>query len=573
MSLLLLAAALWPKAAVAAASIRITESSMPASIAQSAASRDSLIERGRRSFAEKRLARRLQIEGSLGVSIEAPTDTNEAKGTVDGSAKGRPGSFAKAATADWTPYTGPFTFVEAAHLLRRGMIGPRIGEMRQAAVAGLHPTVTGLLVPRTLPDPPGGWALEPAPDVTGWTRQMIDSLLTLYFTRDEMLKLWWAKETLRDDPGVTEEMTLFLHNHFATSVDKVVFPQSMYKQNQLLRQYAVGNFKTLVQQIAVDPAMLIWLDGNSNYVGNVNENFGRELLELFTLGLGQYTQDDVVAAARAFTGYFTFDGITTVFLPEYHDSGLKTFLGQTGNWDGNDIINIIFQQDEAARFFCRKLYRWFIDEYPDEALIEDLARTMRSNNYEIAPVLQRMFESQLFYDTNYRGAVICDGTDRGVGLLRSFYIDTVDYSDLSGPQAMWTDLAMYVQKQILLQPPNVGGWPGYRSWVNSYTLPWKRSLDVALVDGNLFGVDLLMKLDAVALARRLSDPNDPGRIVDDLTTGLYGMPPTPLVRSRLLQELLQGMDGSQWSIDAPYAEAHIQALMRLLIRMPDFQLK
>ena len=319
--------------------------------------------------------------------------------------------------------------------------------------------------------------------------------------------------------------------------------------------------------------MLIWLDGNYSYVGNVNENFARELLELFTLGLDQYTQEDVVEAARAFTGTYTFDGISSVFIPEYHDDGMKTFMGQTGAWDGDDIIDIIFQQDETARFICRKLYRYHIDEHPNEALIEDLAQTLRANNYEIAPVMARMFKSQLFFDADYRGTIHCDGIDRSVGLLRSFYIDTVDYADPAGPQAEWTRIAMYIQRQILLRPPNVGGWPGYRAWVNSYILPWRRTLDVSLVDGNLWGWDLLMKLDGVALVRRLSDPDDPVSIVNDLTTCFYGVPATDAVRQRLLEELLQGMDPEQWWIDAPFAGQHIEALMRLLIRMPDFQLK
>ncbi len=542
-----------------------------ANFARRAVQRDHFLERGYALGLERARAKRAELDARFGRALAIPPDA-EADPSL-GSAKGRSGALGKTRDSDWTAYGGPFGMPEAAHLLRRGMIGPRVDEMQAAAASGPNAAVSGLLAPRALPPPPGDWALEPLPDMSGWTQQMVDSLVTLYFTRDELLKLWWAQAILAEDPGISEAMTLFWHDHFATSYEKVLFPQSMYKQNQLFRQYAVGNFKTLVHQIALDPAMLIWLDGNDNYVNHINENFARELLELFTMGLDHYTQEDVVAAARAFTGTFSFDGVNTVQIPEYHDDGLKTFMGQTGNWDGDDIIEIIFQQDETARFLCRKLYRWFIDEYPDEARVEELAQTLRAFNYQLEPVLSRMFKSDLFFDPNYRGALYCDGIDRSIGLLRAFYIDTVDYTDPTGPQAYWTWDAMILQRHVLFQPPNVGGWLGYRAWLNSYILPWRRTLDVSLVDGDLWGWDLMMKLDGVALANRLSDPNNPVTMVNDLTTCFYGVPPGPAVRQRLLDELLQGMDPGDWSMNNPFAEQHIESLMRLLIRMPDFQLK
>jgi uncharacterized protein (DUF1800 family) len=453
------------------------------------------------------------------------------------------------------------------------MIGPRIEEINTATADGLDAALDGLLAPRPLPPPPGGWATDPMPDLEDWTPQMADSLVTLYLTRQDMLRLWWAEQMLGPDPGATEAMTLFWHDHFATGAEKVFIPSSLYFQNQLLREYALGNFKELVHAIALDPAMMIWLDSNYNFVGDVNENFARELLELFTIGIGTYTQNDVRAAARAFTGYYTPDGVNVYYINHLHDHGLKMFLGNTGDFDGDDIIDIIFQQPETAEFIVRKLYRYFLDESPDEALVTDLAATFRNSNYEIAPVVRRMFRSTRFFDPQILGCVYTDGTERGIGLLRSFQVGNIDYSDLNSPQSQWTFLSMWIFGQILLDPPNVGGWPGYRSWINSYTLPYRRILDIAVIDGELWDTELFMQADVMALATQVTDPNDPGSIVDDIAAISFGMPPTPTVRDRLLTELLGGMAYDEWAIDHPGAVEHLQAFFRLLVRMPDFQLK
>jgi uncharacterized protein (DUF1800 family) len=333
----------------------------------------------------------------------------------------------------------------------------------------------------------------------------------------------------------------------------------MYVQNQLLREHALGNFKELVGEIYKDPAMLLWLNGQDNYVDHINENFARELLELFTLGLDQYEQDDIIAAARSFTGWFTLDGMTSVYYPEYHDGGIKIFLNHAGNWEGDDIVDFIFEEDETARFICRKLYRWFIDEYPDEALIEDLAATLRANNYEVAPVLERMFLSEHFFDMNYRGSIISDGVDKSIGLLRSLYMGNLNLMDgwddeVAGPSA-WTWFSMNTFGHLLLDPPNVAGWPGYRSWINATTLTSRKALDTSVIDGNYYGYDLEMQADAIAIALETTDPNDPYQLVDDLALSFFGLPPTEAVRQRMLDELLQGSEPWEWSIYNAGAEA------------------
>jgi hypothetical protein len=479
---------------------------------------------------------------------------------------------AKGASTDWTPYGGPFTRDEAAHLLRRAVIGPRWEEIDDAVAAGLDAQVAELLLNRPPPAPPGLWATQPVPDVQGWSQEMIDSLLAVYYDRAYLLQLWWTEAMLHQETSLRETMTLFWHDHFATGISKVIFPQSIFVQNRLFRNLALQNFKVLAREAAYDPAMLLWLDGQYNYVNYINENFARELLELFTMGVDEYTQDDVVAAARAFTGYVTYDGVTSVFVPSLHDGGYKVFLGQGGNWDGDDIIDIIFEQDVTARFICTKLYKYFIDEYPDEALIEDLAQTMRDNDYEVLPVLEMMFKSEHFFDQEFRGSIIADGVDKIAGLMRSLYIDP-DLTSADTPSATWVLFGMGVFDHVLFEPPNVAGWPGYRSWINSYTLLWRKTMDVGLVDGQVLGFNIQMQTDVMDLANRFTNPNDADALIDDLAFYLFGMPPTELVRQRMMDELLQGAQPWEWNMGYPEAESRLQGLVKLALRLPDQQVK
>lgn len=481
---------------------------------------------------------------------------------------------ARGTTTDWTPYSGTFGIPEAAHLLHRTVIGPQWSEFEAAAANGLSGTVNALLAPRFPPPPPGSWVNEPLPDLRDWNQQMIDSLLTVYREREEELRLWWPEVMIDQQTSVIESMVLFWHDHFATGAEKVVLPQSMYRQNDLFRDHALGNVRELTRAVAYDPAMLLWLDGQYNQVGNVNENFARELLELFTLGVDQYSQEDVVSAARAFTGYYTPDGITSVFYPPWHDHGFKMFLGQGGNFDGDDIIDIIFEQEETARFFCRKLYQWFVDEYPDEALVEELAQTLRNNDYAVAPVLRQIFLSEHFFDSEYRGAIIKDGVDHYAGEIRALGMaPMVDLSDPADNQAIFVRFSMNVSGQVLFEPPNVAGWPGYRTWVNSYTLPWRKTLDVGLIDGIVIGFPITMQANVKALVLQFQDPNDPYQVISDTSTLFFGFQPTELVANRMLDELLQGAEPWEWNINDPSATQQLRGLFRLAMRLPDFQLK
>lgn len=300
----------------------------------------------------------------------------------------------------------------------------------------------------------------------------------------EKLQGWWLYRMIHSRHPLRERMTLFWHNHFATSVAKVRKLPLMFAQNKLLRSHALGKFPDLLREISRDPAMMIWLDSNSNVKGGPNENFARELLELFTLGAGNYSEQDVREAARAFTGWGT-EGGQFVFRAELHDGGPKTILGQTGDWDGDDVLRIALEQPAAARWLARKLFRQFVseDELPrdgfagglDEAtLIEPLADALRSSGYDIAAAVEMILRSRLFVSEEAWRARIKSPVEYVVGLVRSF--------DARPPIEQLAS-AMDGLGQALFEPPNVKGWDGGILWLNSATLLARHNLAAALLSG------------------------------------------------------------------------------------------
>ncbi|MBV9359637.1 MAG: DUF1800 domain-containing protein, partial [Chloroflexi bacterium] len=238
--------------------------------------------------------------------------------------------------------------LKVAHLLRRAGFGYTRAELDQYTALGFDATLERLLSPEQVDDsatdqvaPP--FALDPTDQST--RRQL------------EQAKLWWFNRMLTTRRPLREKMALFWHGHFATANSKVNNPPLMLQQIQLFRDNGMGSFETLLQQVTRDPAMLIWLDNRENRKAAPNENYAREVMELFTVGLGNYSEDDVHEGARAFTGYSLDRAFTSIFRPAAHDDGQKTFLGQTGNFDANDVLGILVRQPATARFITTKLFR------------------------------------------------------------------------------------------------------------------------------------------------------------------------------------------------------------------------
>jgi len=364
------------------------------------------------------------------------------------------------------------------HLLCRTMFGPKYPEIKEASENPLETELSSILSTVSLPDPPGEWVNEPAPQWDALTMEEIQELIDQYREWMWDLRYWWMKGMMRNPINIQEMITLFWHNYFATAQSKVFYPQAMYQQNSILREYGLGNFKELLRQVTFGPAMMIWLDIHQSKDVEPNENFPRELLELFTMGVDNYTQDDIVEAARAFTGYRT-NGVETNYSfeeaagsgwwwDEWHDFDSKTFLGQTGHWNGDDIINIIMEQDATAVHICTRLYKWFVYQNVDETVVNEMADILRNNEYNITSVLYFLFSTEHFYDVNFRGADIQNPLTLMQGLIRKCGMEEFDFSIVS-----------FIHSQeflgmLPLEPPDVSGWPGYRSWINSITLPVRK---------------------------------------------------------------------------------------------------
>ena len=293
--------------------------------------------------------------------------------------------------------------------------------------------------------------------------------LTANNIETQRLGLWWANRMLATPRPLEEKLTLFWHGHFATGQNKVRDYRMMLQQNRMLRANASGNLRDLLVGILKDPGMLVYLDNGENIKSHPNENFGRELLELFTMGVGNYTERDVREAARAFTGW-TNDALTYKFDADQHDFGEKTFLGRTGPLNGEDIIDTILAQPVTGEFVAGKLYRYFVRDDVSSAVKADLGRSFRESGYQIKPLMRRMLLSRDFYSsvsvaTQIKSPVhLVVSTYKKMGLRE---VPTIpDFGRMTGGLG-----------QTLLEPPNVAGWAGGRTWITPATL---------LQRGNLF---------------------------------------------------------------------------------------
>ncbi|MGN6177552.1 MAG: DUF1800 domain-containing protein [Mucilaginibacter sp.] len=291
--------------------------------------------------------------------------------------------------------------------------------------------------------------------------------------QDKALNIGWINKMSTTDAQLREKMTLFWHNHFACRTQRAAFAQQL---NNIHRTHALGNFGTMLMEVSKSPAMLQFLNNQQNQKNHPNENFAREVMELFTIGRGNYTEKDIKESARAFTGWgFDKDG-NFKLRPFVHDTGDKTFLGQTGNFTGDDIIRILLQKKETARFISTKLYKFLVNETPDPAHINAMADVFYNANYEIKPLLEFVYTSDWFYEDKNMGNLIKSPVEFLVGLNRQFYIT------YEKPEVLL--LFQRALGQVLFYPPNVAGWPGGRNWIDSSSLMYRLKIpSMVLNDG------------------------------------------------------------------------------------------
>src|SRR5262245_22092583 len=415
----------------------------------------------------------------------------------------------------WQPWrpspADPWGRKWAAHLYRRAAFGASRAELLEAERLGHQGTLDLLLRGR--------------PQAEEVQETLTDVGRVAAGQGEEQLRGWWLYCMLHGGPPLREKLTLFWHNHFATSDDKVQSARLMFRQNCLLREHALGKFGPLLQAVSKDPAMLVWLDSNRNVKGAANENYARELMELFSLGVGNYTEKDVKEAARAFTGWHT-DSEGFRFDARTHDDGTKTVLGQKGVWDGGDVVRIVLAQPAAARFLVRKLYHFLVSETaePPAALLEPLCESFRKSDHDVAGLVRTMLASRHFYSAHAFRQRVKSPVEFVVGAVQAVYLradeSSADYLPL--PQQLLVG-RLNQMGQRLFEPPNVKGWRGGRAWLNTSTVLERDNFAEALALGGLWkqspaGIAQPGALDPARLLReeKVSRPADVVRALLEL---------------------------------------------------------
>jgi len=515
-------------------------------------------------------------------------------------------------------YAGSWTRNEVQHLLKRVLFGSTKKDIDQFTSAGLNATLDAILnYTSNLPAPPlneynSANLTDPAvPAGTTWVNHPTNDG-TINGARRTSFKKWWMGQMINQESNIREKMTLFWANHFGTEANDIGNGVWVYNHHSLLRRYAVGNFKQLIKEVTIDPGMLRYLNGYVNTANAPDENYARELQELFTLGKGSlvhYTEEDVRTAARVLTGWRINSNFQSYFDPARHDSKLKVFssyyggkqitgkTGAAGSDETNELIDMIFQQEEVSKYICRKLYRWFvyykIDTAAEQNVIEPLAKIFRDNNYEIKPVLRALFESQHFYDALNQGCFIKSPVDYVVSCLREFGV--VFPPTFTHQYIMWNYIRNWCTNmtQDIAEPPNVSGWPAYYQepqfheiWINSDTLPKRNRFTDTMVTTGYSNSGQKILIDAVGFAKQMNNPNDPNKLIDEILAVICRVPLSATLKQNIKQQILLSNQSSdhywtdEWNayIQNPSAgnfnlvNSRLRSLLQYFMNLPEYQL-
>lgn len=519
-----------------------------------------------------------------------------------------------------TALSGALTTSNLIHLLKRCLFGVKWSEMLALNGKSVDEVVDSLLINDPPPPPPVNnynnasytdanvplgqtWVNAAYTDGTANSRRVIS------------FKSWWAGLMINQPTGLHEKMVLFWHNHFATEADTVNDARYLYKYNALLRTHALGNFKQLVKEITIDPAMLKYLNGNQNNKNAPDENYARELQELFVIGKGpnsKYTEEDVRAAAKVLTGYtISAATISSSFNAGRHDISDKQFSafynntiitgrsGDEGAKELDDLLDMLFKQDEAALFICRKLYRFFvyyeIDAATEANVIAPMAALFRKSNYDIKPVLKALFTSAHFFDPVNRGCMIKSPIDFVIGMCREFNITFPAASDYANHYFMYDYLRVQAAnfQQNLGDPPSVAGWPAYYQepqfhelWINSDTLPKRNQFTDIMVSSGYTRNGKKISIDTLAFVSSLSNPSDPNALISEVLMLFYTVDVSKQLTDFLKSILLSGQISDYYWSDAwigykaqpndtmlkNIVATRLQAMFKYIMNLSEYQL-
>ncbi len=531
------------------------------------------------------------------------------------------------------PYSGNFTETEARHLLRRTVFGPTQSMVETAAAQGLAATIVQLFTALAEPQPP----VKSIPDseledpacnygdtwVNGPPFPNVNPPILrnrIIRQRFKSMYAWTFLQMQYSGMSIQEKLALFWHNHFVVGNSQI--PTREYVYYKLLRSHALGNFKTLVKEITVDTNMLLYLSGSENTKNAPNENYSRELLELFTIGKGplvgpgdytNYAEEDVESMARVLTGWrvppvSNPDTLTAHFDSNKHTSGSKTLshrfgnatITENGDQEYKDLIEVIFQQDECARFIARKLYRWFVNSEIDSDLesniIEPLAQEIIAANYNISPALKTLLQSDHFFEST--ACMIKTPVDLILSASRALGIEPPqnevedEYNHAYNYYIMCADL-----EQALFQHPNVAGWKAFyqepqldKLWVNNLLLPKRHTFCQLMVEGGTFSYNdanyqVTSLVPVLGIADSISGADDPNTLVNSLASRLFNYSITTDQVESLKDVLIPGLPDFEWTVEynsykatpgdqalKESVENKLRNLLSIMVRMSEFQI-
>ncbi|MCP9769484.1 DUF1800 domain-containing protein [Lacihabitans sp. LS3-19] len=489
------------------------------------------------------------------------------------------------------PFSQTLSTADALHLLRRTTFATSWPTLKNFAGKTADDAVDFLL-DNALKNPkpqspswinsgfPSWWKLPQADQ-----QKAIDGVYKRVYEENYELKRWWAAEMGKDLTSIREKMTLFWHGHFTTkfAIDDPMHAGLMYRQNVLFRELHQGNFRELVEKIAIDGAMLFFLNGKDSTKTAPNENFSRELLELYTVGIGNYSEQDVKEGARVFTGWKVnvfseewkqFPIFQAFIAPNEHDFEAKSYLGETihvpftASYEAGvkqeikDLVNIILSKKsvEVSEFICEKLFRYFVyskPEAPDGELIKSLAKTFRDNNWEIRPVLSQLLKSEFFFSEAARGVQIKTPAETVVGFSKHFDV-----------KEDWKEWVMVTMGQELLNPPNVAGWAGYRKWTDTRTFPFA-------VQQLSYFVWNQTNAQMITWIAQFDQKENADKLVEQILTLFLAKSPTTSQLEKYKKELLGGTPDYEWPNMIANIEQggfRLKLMLLALLKTPDFHL-
>ncbi len=459
-------------------------------------------------------------------------------------------------------YKGEWTTTQISHLLKRTMFGANPDDVAYFQKKTVSQTIDELLQSQVAPVPPLNFydtADYKDPQGIKFGETWVNAIYgdgTVNSRRRASYKYWWLIQMATQKRSINEKMILFWHNHFATEINDIDDARYVYNHHVVLRKYALGNFKDFIKQITLDPAMLRYLNGRLNTKNAPDENYGRELQELFTMGKGpgsKYTEDDVKAAAKVLTGYningatnaYTFnsgnhDTTDKKFSAFYNNTIIKGQTGANGEKELDDLITMLFGVEELSKHICRRVYQFFvyydITAAVEKDVIEPLAKIFRDNKFEIKPVLSALFKSQHFFDPNVYGATIKSPLDLVIGTLREFSVAFPSQTDfLQEYYNLFGEMTRQgqIMQQDIGDPPNVAGWAAYYQapifyeiWVNSDTYPKRNQYTDTFISNGFTKNSKKIQLDVVAFAKKMANPNDPNKLIAQSLDILYKIPVT-----------------------------------------------